>query len=297
MAAGFFALLDDIAILMDDVAAMSKIATKKTAGILADDLAVNAEKASGFVSARELPVLWKITKGSFLNKAIILPITFLLSAYFPVAITPILLVGGVYLAYEGAEKIYEYLFHRGGTKGEVAIVEMTEAEVLEYEKKKIKSAIIVDFILSVEIVIIALSTVVDEPLTIRIVVVTIVALLATVGVYGLVALLVRMDDLGYKLIALGKSGASLSKSIGTALVKTLPFLIRALGVIGTLAMILVAGGIFVHNIDFVHDLVHSLPTILGEFAVRFLVGFVSLFVFKLFSKITDKKELQNSKSA
>ena len=290
MASGFFALFDDIAVLMDDVAAMSKIATKKTAGILADDLAVNAEKASGFVSSRELPVLWKITKGSFLNKLIILPITFLLSAYFPIAITPILLVGGVYLAYEGAEKIYEYLFHKGDTKRSVVAEEMTEAEILAYEKEKIKAAIIVDFILSVEIVIIALGTVVDEPLSMQIPVVTVVALLATVGVYGLVALLVRMDDLGYKLIATSKGSASISKSIGTALVKTLPLLVRGLGVLGTLAMILVAGGIFVHNIDYLHNLVHALPTILGEFVVGLLVGFISLFVFKVFSKMISAKE-------
>ena len=290
MASGFFALFDDIAVLMDDVAAMSKVATRKTAGILADDLAVNAEKASGFVSARELPVLWKITKGSFLNKLIILPVTFLLSAYFPVAITPILLVGGVYLAYEGAEKIYEYLFHRGKTKRSVVATEMTEEEILAYEEKKVKSAIIVDFILSIEIIIIALGTVINEPIEVQIAVVTLVALLATVGVYGLVALIVRMDDLGYKLIAAGEGESSISKTIGTALVKTLPFIVRGLAVVGTLAMILVAGGIFVHNVHFVHDLVHALPTILGEFIVGVAVGVVSLLVFKLFSAVTGVKK-------
>ena len=289
MPSGFFALFDDIAILMDDVAAMSKIATRKTAGILADDLAVNAEKASGFVSSRELPILWKITKGSFLNKIIILPVTFLLSAYFPVAITPILLVGGVYLAYEGAEKIYEYFFHRGEAKRSVAIKEMTEAEAAAYEKEKVKAAIIVDFILSAEIIIIALGTVANEPINVQIPVVTVVALLATVGVYGLVALLVRMDDLGYKLIADSEGSKSVSKSVGTALVKTLPYLIRGLGVVGTLAMILVAGGIFVHNIDYVHDLVHALPTILGEFMVGLLLGIVSLLVIKTFSKIVGTR--------
>lgn len=290
MASGFFALFDDIAVLMDDVATMSKVATRKTAGILADDLAVNAEKASGFVSSRELPVLWKITKGSFLNKLIILPITFLLSAYFPVAIVPILLAGGVYLAYEGAEKIYEYFFHRSEAKSTAKVTEMTEAEALAYEKKKIKSAIIVDFILSVEIIIIALGTVVDEPINVQIAVVTIVAVLATIGVYGLVALLVRMDDLGYKLIAASNDKASVSKSVGTALVKILPVLIRGLAVVGTLAMILVAGGIFVHNIHFLHELVHALPTILGEFIVGLLVGIISLLIFKAFSRIRGKKE-------
>ncbi len=289
MASGFFALFDDIAVLMDDVAVMSKVATRKTAGILADDLAVNADKASGFVSARELPVLWKITKGSFLNKLIILPVTFLLSAYLPVAITPILLIGGVYLAYEGAEKIYEYLFHRGEKKRSIKVKEMTDAEALAYEKEKIKAAIIVDFILSVEIVIIALGTVIDEEISRQIIVVTIVAFLATVGVYGLVALLVRMDDLGYQLIAAGEDKASFSKSVGTALVKTLPVLIRILAVVGTLAMILVAGGIFVHNLHFVHDLVHALPTILGEFIVGLVVGLISLLVFKASLKIIGKK--------
>jgi len=290
MASGFFALLDDIATLMDDVAAMSKIATKKTAGILGDDLAVNAEKASGFVSSRELPVLWKITKGSFVNKLIILPIAFLLSAFFPAAIIPILLIGGLYLAYEGAEKIYEYLFHKNHPKHSVESIEMTKNEILEFETKKIKSAIIVDFILSVEIVIIALSTVVGKQLNIQIAVVTGVAMLATVGVYGIVALIVRMDDLGYKLIAFSKNKASISKIIGTGLVKTLPIVIRSLAVIGTIAMILVAGGIYVHNVPFVHDLFQALPTILGEFMVGLIVGFAALFIFKIILKIINKKE-------
>ena len=290
MASGFFALLDDIATLMDDVAAMSKIATKKTAGILGDDLAVNAEKASGFVSSRELPVLWKITKGSFVNKLIILPVAFLLSAFYPAAIIPILLIGGLYLAYEGAEKIYEYLFHKNHPKLSIESIEMTENQILEFENKKIKSAIIVDFILSVEIVIIALSTVVGKQLNVQIAVVTGVAMLATVGVYGIVALIVRMDDLGFKLIAFSNNKTSISKIIGTGLVKTLPIVIRSLAVIGTIAMILVAGGIYVHNVPFVHDLFQALPTILGEFMVGLIVGFAALFIFKIILKIINKKE-------
>ncbi|MFT4678401.1 MAG: putative DNA repair protein MutK [Litorivivens sp.] len=289
MASGFFALLDDIAVLMDDVAAMSKIATKKTAGILADDLAVNADKASGFVSSRELPVLWKITKGSFLNKAIILPIAFLLSAYFPAAIVPILMIGGVYLAFEGVEKIFEYLFHKKEIKPKVEVEEITESEVLEFEKKKIKSAIVVDFILSVEIIIIALGSVVGKPIGIQVLVVTIVAILATVGVYGIVALLVRMDDLGYKLIALSKDESGFSNKVGTFLVKALPVIIRALAVIGTFAMILVAGGIFVHNVHFVHELFLSWPSILVEFIVGLVVGIAALFIFEIGSKMIRTK--------
>lgn len=276
MASGFFALLDDIAVLMDDVAVMSKIATKKTAGILADDLAVNAEKASGFVSSRELPVLWKITKGSFLNKVIILPVAFLLSAFLPSAIIPILLIGGIYLAYEGAEKIYEYLFHKNNTDKDVVSLEMTPEEVMEYETKKIKSAIIVDFILSIEIIIIALGSVMNEALSMQVIVVSIVAILATVGVYGIVGLIVRMDDLGYKLIA--SSNNKISKNVGTGLVKTLPYVIRSLAFIGTIAMILVAGGIFVHNLHFIHDLIHGIPQILGEFLVGLAVGAAALLI-------------------
>lgn len=289
MASGFFALLDDIAVLMDDVAVMSKVATKKTAGILADDLAVNAEKASGFVTSRELPVLWKIAKGSFVSKLIILPIAFLLSAFLPATIVPILLVGGVYLAYEGVEKIYEYFFHKSEKKAAVELVEMTIAEQLVYEKEKVKSAIIVDFILSIEIVFIALGTVVEQPLNIQIIVVTIVAILATIGVYGLVALLVRMDDLGYRLIAASDNKASFLKTIGTGLVKVLPIIVRCLAVIGTIAMILVAGGIFVHNIHYLHDLFHGLPSIVAEFIVGFIVGVIAVIVVQVGSKVMGSK--------
>ena len=290
MASGFFALFDDIAVLMDDVATMSKVAAKKTSGILADDLAVNAEKASGFASARELPVLWRITKGSFLNKLIILPVAFLLSAYLPAAIVPILLIGGIYLAYEGAEKIFEFLFHRHKAKSSTELKEMTEAEAKEYENEKIKSAITVDFILSVEIIVIALGTVVDESITTQIGAVTFTAILATIGVYGLVALLVRMDDFGYKLIATSKKETNLKARIGKALVKTLPVLIRSLAVIGTIAMILVGGGIFVHNIHFIHDLVHALPSILGEFVVGLVVGFIALLIVNIFLKLRGTKK-------
>lgn len=288
MASGFFALFDDIAALMDDVAAMSKVATKKTAGILADDLAVNAEKASGFVSSREIPVLWKIAKGSFLNKLIILPVAFLLSAYLPAAIIPILMLGGAYLAFEGAEKIFHYLFHKKEAKNIETITQMTEDEILAYEKEKIKSAIIVDFILSIEIVIIALGAVIEQPLDMQIAVVSIVAILATVGVYGIVALLVRMDDAGYKLIAASNDQPGIAKSVGTALVKTLPVIVKSLAVIGTLAMILVAGGIFVHNLHFLEDLVPFLPGIIWEFIVGLVVGFIALLLFQIFMKIRGK---------
>lgn len=284
MAAGFFALLDDIATLMDDVSTMTQVATKKTAGILGDDLAVNAEKASGFASSRELPVIWAITKGSFVNKAIILPFAFLLSAFAPWIIVPILMVGGVYLAYEGAEKIYEYFVPHGEHQRIESLEKLTNEEVLAQEKEKVRSAVITDFILSIEIVIIALSAVATEPLSVQIAVVTFVAFLATVGVYGIVALLVRMDDFGYKLIALG-GGES---RVGMFFVLALPKVIKALAVIGTLAMLLVAGGIFVHNVHTIHTWVEVIPFIFGELLVGLIVGAVALVVMKVVALIRGR---------
>lgn len=288
MASGFFAILDDVAALLDDVAAMSKIATKKTAGILGDDLAVNAEKASGFVSKRELPVLWAITKGSLLNKLIILPIAFLLSAFLPWAVTLVLVLGGLYLAYEGTEKIYEFFVphERATVMAETEV--KSEAEILEIEKVKIKSAIVTDFILSIEIVIIALGTVIKEPLVSQITVVSIVALLATVGVYGIVALIVRMDEFGLRLINLNERDNSISDSIGRFFVNALPMVIKALSVIGTIALILVAGGIFVHNIPFLHDLLPNLPGMLVEFGVGLVAGFLVFIIVKGVKKLIGK---------
>ena len=269
MASGFFAILDDIAALMDDVAVTSKIATRKTAGILGDDLAVNAEKATGFLSSRELPVLWAITKGSFINKLIIIPIALLLNAFFPIAIIVALVLGGFYLAYEGVEKIVEFLFHRSKKGHEV--IEQKEESGNDAEKTKIKSAITTDFILSVEIVIIALGTVLEKSLSIQIVTVSVVALIATVGVYGIVALIVRMDDAGYKLIKRSQDKGFLA-AVGNSLVKLLPLVIKFLAVVGTLALILVSGGIFVHNIDFLHHLFPQLPAIVKEAVIGFIAG-------------------------
>ncbi|MBR9845718.1 MAG: DUF808 domain-containing protein [Algicola sp.] len=285
MASGFFALLDDIGALMDDVAAMSKITTKKTAGILGDDLAVNAEKASGFVSSREIPVLWAITKGSMLNKLIILPLAFLLSAFLPWAVIVILILGGIYLAYEGAEKIYEYIVPHKEHKVIEQYEDLSPEERVTLEKSKIKSAIVTDFILSVEIVIIALGTVVEEELLFQILVVSVVAVIATIGVYGIVALIVRMDDFGFRLIKLSNGKNGISHAIGTFLVKALPLIIKSLSFIGTIALLLVAGGIFVHNLEFLHHFLEELPSILRDFIVGLLAGIVALIVVKLLKKI------------
>lgn len=287
MASGFFAILDDIATMMDDVAVMTKVAGKKTAGILGDDLAVNAEKASGFVASREIPVLWAITKGSLVNKLIILPVAFLLSAFLPAAVTVILILGGLYLAYEGAEKIYEWIVPHKHAQEAVA-VDLTEEEILAVEKGKIKSAILTDFILSVEIVIIALGTVVQADIWTQVAVVTIIALIATVGVYGIVALIVRMDDFGYKLIALNERDDSFSDKLGHFLVMALPKVVKGLSIIGTVALILVAGGIFVHNLDFIHDWLHALPSIVGEFLTGLVVGFACLPIVNGFKTLWKK---------
>jgi predicted DNA repair protein MutK len=278
MTGGFFAVFDDIAALLDDAAAMSKVATKKTAGILGDDLAVNAQKASNFASSREIPVLWAITKGSFKNKLIILPFAFLLSAFAPWSIVPILMFGGVYLAYEGVEKIYEYFYPH-----EHAPIEresLSEEEILEVEKEKIKSAILTDFILSVEIIIIALGSVVEQSLMVQMIAVTVVALLATVGVYGIVALIVRMDDFGLKLIEMANDTQKMLHILGNALVQGLPKVIKILTVVGTLAMLLVAGGIFVHNVHLIHEALEILPSLLAELLVGLLIGALAFFIKK-----------------
>ncbi|WP_127844125.1 DUF808 domain-containing protein [Psychroflexus aestuariivivens] len=287
MASGFFAILDDIAALMDDVAVMSKVAAKKTAGILGDDLAVNAEKASGFVSSREIPVLWSITKGSLLNKLIILPVAFLLSAFLPVAVTIILVLGGLYLAYEGAEKIYHFFVPYPDSKKEELKNTQTESEIIALEKERINSAILTDFILSVEIVIIALGTVSDKGLSIQIPVVTIIALIATVGVYGIVALIVRMDDTGVKLINQSSNENSFKAKLGHVLVNALPKVIKSLSVIGTLALLLVSGGIFSHNVDVFHGLFPVLPAIVTEFILGLGIGFICLLLVKLVLKLKN----------
>lgn len=299
MASGFFAILDDIAALMDDVAVTSKIATQKTAGILGDDLAVNAEKATGFLSSREIPVLMKIMKGSFVNKLIIVPFVFLLEWLYSPAITIILIIGGFYLAYEGVEKIVEFLFHRE-KKGVEVIEEATEVneDGEAVEKTKIKSAITTDFILSLEIVIIALAAAKDgyealksqfNPFLVEVVTVSIVAIIATVGVYGIVALIVRMDDAGFKLIKKSKSETGFLATIGNLLIKALPWVIKGLAVVGTLALLLVSGGIFDHNIDYLHHFLPNVPEMPKQFLYGIVAGLIVVLLVTAYKKMFGKK--------
>lgn len=311
MGVSIFTVLDDIAALMDDVAVTAKVATNKTAAILGDDLAVNAEKATGYVSSRELPVLWAISKGSFVNKLIIVPLILTLNVYAPLFIKILLVIGGVYLAYEGAEKIVEYLFHKKHVEGskpgteksqpetdesqtgiEKSQTETTEKEADQVsEKKKIWAAIKTDFILSLEIVIIALSTVLTKNLTIQIMTVSIVALIATAGVYGFVAILVRMDDFGFRLISISNNKGFVT-TIGKGLVKALPLIVKLLSIVGTVALILVSGGIFVHYIDFFHNFMPKLPLVIREIIFGLGVGVLAVVVIDLIKwimKLIKKK--------
>lgn len=283
MASGILAILDDIAALMDDVLITSKIATRKTAGILGDDLAVNAEKATGYLSSRELPVIWAITKKSLLNKFIIIPLALLFNFIFPIAIKIILVLGGFFLAFEGAEKIVEYFFPHAESHTEQE-PETTEEDSAAIEKERIKSAVRTDLILSIEIVIIALGTVLDQSLTIQILTVSVVGIIATIGVYGLVGLLVKIDDLGYKLIRDSNNKGFISR-IGHFLVRLLPYIIKFLSIVGTIALLLVSGGIFIHNIEALHHIFPEVNSLIKEFVTGLVAGLLVVALVKAGKKI------------
>ena len=235
-----FTLIDDIASILDDVALMTKIAAKKTVGVVGDDLALNANQVTGASSDRELPIVWAVTKGSLVNKIILIPIALLLSAFLPWLIVPLLMIGGAYLCFEGVEKIlHKFIAH-----------EEHEEKTIFNEAAKIKGAIRTDFILSAEIIIIALGELTEASLLTRIISLSVVGIGITIFVYGLVALIVRADDFGLYLIKKG----GVAKSIGNAILVIMPKFMRSLSFIGTLAMFLVGGGIFVHNVDFIHHL-------------------------------------------
>ncbi|MBY8168405.1 DUF808 domain-containing protein [Vibrio fluvialis] len=245
-------LLDDIATVLDDVAVMSKVAAKKTAGVLGDDLALNAQQVSGVAAEREIPVVWAVAKGSFRNKLILVPAALIISSIAPWLIMPLLLLGGLFLCFEGAEKVLEKLFHsQPKKKPEEAMEELSQVNVEEYEQKKIKGAIRTDFILSAEIIVIALGTVQGKEMLTQIVVVSLIAVIMTAGVYGLVAGIVKLDDLGFYLERKSK-GEGLRARLGSALVSFAPKLMKGLTVVGTAAMFLVGGGIVVHNVPVIH---------------------------------------------
>ncbi len=240
-------LIDDIAALLDDIAVMSKVAAKKTAGVLGDDLALNAQQVTGVNADRELPVVWAVAKGSFINKLILVPLALLISSFAPVLVLPLLMIGGLFLCYEGAEKIFEAWLHpnKADTDEDLSVID----DMAEFERQKVKGAIRTDFILSAEIIVISLGTVAQADLTSQILVLSVIALGMTVGVYGLVAGIVKIDDLG---LYLTKKSSLIKQKIGQALLSFAPWLMKTLSVVGTAAMFLVGGGIVVHGIDPLH---------------------------------------------
>ena len=252
--ASLLALIDDIATILDDVAVMTKVAAKKTAGVLGDDLALNAEQVAGVRAERELPVVWAVAVGSLRNKAILVPAALAISALAPWAVTPLLMLGGLYLCYEGAEKVAHRFLHSAGEdaahhKEELAAVADEAVDLVAHEAEKIKGAIRTDFVLSAEIIVIALGTVAGQPFINQVSVLVGVALLMTVGVYGFVAAIVKMDDVGLHLT---KRADTPSQWVGRGLLITAPRLMKALTYIGTAAMFMVGGSIIGHGIGPLH---------------------------------------------
>jgi hypothetical protein len=262
--ASLFALLDDIASVLDDVAILTKVATQKTAGVLGDDLALNAQQVSGVRADRELPVVWAVAKGSLLNKAILVPAAIAISAVAPWAIVPLLMLGGLYLCYEGVEKIWHKFTHRdqaAARREELAkALEDPKVDLRTLEKDKIKGAIRTDFILSAEIIVIALGTVAAANFSTRVAVLVGIGLLMTAGVYGLVAGIVKLDDVGLYLV--GRNGDSVfarsARALGRGILWFAPWLMKALSIAGTAAMFLVGGGILVHGIPALEHWLHAL---------------------------------------
>ncbi|MBA7847786.1 DUF808 domain-containing protein [Klebsiella sp. RHBSTW-00484] len=281
-------LLDDIATLLDDISVMGKLAAKKTAGVLGDDLSLNAQQVTGVRANRELPVVWGVAKGSFINKVILVPLALLISAFIPWAITPLLMLGGAFLCFEGVEKVLHTLQARKHKEDPQVRQQRLEAlanqDPMAFERDKVKGAIRTDFILSAEIVAITLGIVAEAPLINQILVLSGIALLVTVGVYGLVAVIVKLDDMGYWLV---EKTSALAQWSGKALLAIAPRLMKTLSVVGTLAMFLVGGGIVVHGIHPLYQAIENLaqgqnsmiasllPTV-ANLVLGFIVGAVVL---------------------
>ncbi|HJF28423.1 MAG TPA: DUF808 domain-containing protein [Acinetobacter lwoffii] len=306
MASSLLILLDDIATVLDDVAVMSKMAAKKTAGVLGDDLALNAQQVSGVRSDRELPVVWSVAKGSFVNKLILVPAALLISVVAPWLITPLLMIGGLFLCYEGVEKVLHSIQHKKAKTGEAASQELTtiETDLVTFEKDKIKGAVRTDFILSAEIVVISLGTVATAAFGTKVMVLSVIAILMTVGVYGFVAMIVKIDDLG---LYLTKQASSLKQSIGRGLLAFAPKLMKTLTIVGTIAMFLVGGGIISHGVPLLHhfmegsvDYAEHIPTVgtivgaltptLINLVIGFIAGLVVLGVVAGIQKIWPKSK-------
>lgn len=299
--ASLLTLLDDISLILDDVSLMTKVAAKKTAAVLGDDLALNAEQVSGVKADRELPVVWAVAKGSLLNKLILVPSALLISAIYPPLVTFLLMCGGLYLAYEGAEKVIHKFWphilpHDEEQNARLQANADDTVDLVAFEKDKIKGAVRTDFILSAEIIVIALGSAVGATLLEKSLVLSIIAIAITVGVYGLVAGIVKIDDLGLYLM---KQTGNTKQKIGEFLLSAAPKLMKFLSIAGTLAMFLVGGGILVHGIDFLHheveDLAHltgvfeNITTMLLNALVGLIVGVIVVAIVTLISKIRGNK--------
>lgn len=306
MASSLLILLDDIATVLDDVAVMSKMAAKKTAGVLGDDLALNAQQVSGVRAERELPVVWSVAKGSFVNKLILVPLALLISVVASWLINPLLMIGGLFLCYEGVEKVLHSLKHRKAKTEEAAQTELNaiETDLVKFEKDKIKGAIRTDFILSAEIVVISLGTVAAAAFSTKVMVLSTIAVAMTIGVYGFVAMIVKIDDVG---LHLSKQASSFKQSVGRGLLAFAPKLMKTLTIVGTIAMFLVGGGIIAHAIPWFHhftedsvEYVEHIPTmgsIIGavtptliNLVIGFIAGLLVFIVIGFIQKIRSKSK-------
>ncbi|HEU4457752.1 MAG TPA: DUF808 family protein [Methylibium sp.] len=262
-ATSLLALIDDIATLLDDVSVMTKVAAKKTAGVLGDDLALNAQQVTGVNADRELPVVWAVAKGSTVNKLILVPLALAISAFAPWAVTPLLMVGGAFLCYEGFEKLAHKFLHRGeadDARAKLAALQPVEVDPVAFEKDKIKGAVRTDFVLSAEIIAITLGVVAGEPLAKQVGVLVAIATVMTVGVYGFVAGIVKLDDAG---LWLSRRASAFAKGAGRAILAAAPWLMKLLSVAGTAAMFLVGGGILTHGIAPVHHAIEAITAQVG----------------------------------
>lgn len=295
-------LLDDIATLLDDISVMGKLAAKKTAGVLGDDLSLNAQLVTGVRANRELPVVWGVAKGSLINKVILVPLALLISAFIPWAITPLLMLGGAFLCFEGVEKVVHTLQARKHKEDPQVRQQRLEAlanqDPMAFERDKVKGAVRTDFILSAEIVAITLGIVAEAPLLNQILILSGIALLVTVGVYGLVGVIVKLDDMGYWL---AEKSSALAQWTGKALLAIAPRLMKVLSIVGTLAMFLVGGGIVVHGLTPLHHAIENLaqgqngviasllPTA-ANLVLGFIIGAIVLAVVKAIAALRGSTE-------
>lgn len=301
MALGLLTILDDISMMADDVATMTKVAAKKVTGVLSDDVALNAHQVSGFSPSRELPVVWAVAKGSAINKAIIVPVALLLVAFAPWALTPILMLGGAFLCFEGVEKVFHKFLHSEAEDQAhhdelLQLAQMSPEQIVQHEKQKANAAIRTDCILSAEIIVIALGTMQGAPFSQQALTLVVVSVVFTVGVYGLVAAIVKLDDLGFYL---EKSASRAFQALGSGVIAFVPYLMKTLSFLGTAALFLVGGGIIAHGMPPIHHLIEFVKNqggalafiapALGNLLTGLVAGSIVLGLVKLYQKLFAKR--------